>query len=205
VLFDFHGVLTAASPWDAFASAGGDADPDVVLEIFVGDYGSDTDHPWHQLERGEITMAEFGMGLLTRAQDAGVTLDFAALRNYHSEMAVHPAMVDTVAELKARGYKTALVTNNVKEAGDDWRGLLDLDALFDAVVDSCVVGMRKPDPRIFAHTLELLGGVAPGAAVFLDDHPANVTGAERAGLQAILVDDVDTAIAELHALLDDAA
>ena len=57
MLFDFHGVLTDASPWDAFAAAGGDADPAVVLELFVGDYGSDSDHPWHQLERGEITMS----------------------------------------------------------------------------------------------------------------------------------------------------
>jgi putative hydrolase of the HAD superfamily len=204
VLFDFHGVLTDASPWDAFAAAGGDADPDVVLEIFVGDYGSDSDHPWHQLERGEITMAEFGIGLVARAQEAGVSLDFSALRSYHSEMAVHEGMVDAITELKARGYKTALVTNNIKEAGDDWRALLDLDTLFDAVVDSCVVGMRKPDARIFEHALEQLGGVAPEAAVFLDDHAANVAGAQRAGLQAILVSDVDAAIAELHTLLEGA-
>jgi putative hydrolase of the HAD superfamily len=201
VLFDFHGVLTDASPWDAFGAAGGEADPDVVLEIFVGNYGADTDHPWHQLERGEITMAEFGVGLLARAEAAGVALDFSALRNYHSEMAAHPRMVTTIATLKAEGYKTGLVTNNIKEAGDDWRSLVDLGALFDVVVDSCVVGMRKPDPRIFAHALQELGDVPPGAAVFLDDHPANVEGARNAGLRAILVEDVDAAIDDLHALL----
>ena len=194
-------MLTNASPWDAFAAAGGDADPDVVLELFVGDYGSDSNHPWHQLERGEITMAEFGLGLVQRAADARVELDFTALRSYHAEMAAHPRMVETVIQLKNDGYKTALVTNNIKEAGDNWRSLVDLDALFDAVVDSCVVGMRKPDPRIFQHALEQMGGVAPETAVFLDDHPANLDGARQAGLQGILVADVDTAVDELHALL----
>ena len=194
-------MLTNASPWDAFARAGGDADPAVVLELFVGDYGSDSNHPWHQLERGEITMAEFGLGLVQRAADAGVELDFTALRSYHADMAAHPRMVETIAALKADGYKTALVTNNIKEAGDDWRALVDLDALFDSVVDSCVVGMRKPDPRIFMHALEQMGGVAPERAVFLDDHPANLDGARRAGLQAILVENVDDAVDELHALL----
>jgi putative hydrolase of the HAD superfamily len=201
VLFDFHGVLTNASPWDAFAAAGGDADPAVVLELFVGDYGSDSDHPWHQLERGEITMADFGIGLVQRAADAGVELDFTALRDYHADMAAHPRMVETIAGLKAKGYRTALVTNNIKEAGDDWRALVDLDALFDAVVDSCVVGMRKPDPRIFQHALEQMGGVAPEHAVFLDDHPANLEGARRAGLRGILVANVDEALDELDAVL----
>lgn len=201
VLFDFHGVLTDASPWDAFAAAGGDADPQVVIELFVGDYASDTDHPWHQLERGEITMAEFGLGLVQRAADAGVELDFSALRSYHRDMAAHPRMVDTIARLKAEGYRTALVTNNIREAGDDWRSLVDLDALFDAVVDSCVVGMRKPDPRIFAHALEQIGVGDPAAAVFLDDHPANVAGAREAGLHGILVEDVGAALSELDELL----
>jgi epoxide hydrolase-like predicted phosphatase len=194
-------VLTDASPWDAFARAGGDADPAVVLELFVGDYGSDTDHPWHQLERGEITMADFGLGLVQRAADAGVELDFTALRSYHADMAAHTRMIETVIQLRRDGFRTGLVTNNIREAGDNWRALVDLDALFDAVVDSCVVGMRKPDPRIFLHALEQMGGVAPERAVFLDDHPANLDGARRAGLQGILVQDVDAAIDELHALL----
>ncbi len=194
-------MLTNASPWDAFARAGGDADPAVVLELFVGDYGSESDHPWHQLERGEITMAEFGLGLVQRAADAGVELDFTALRNYHADMAAHPRMVETVIRLRRDGYRTGLVTNNIKEAGDDWRALVDLEALFDAVVDTCVVGMRKPDPRIFEHALEQMGGVAPERAVFLDDHPANLEGAKKAGLRGILVTDVDDALDELDALL----
>ena len=174
-----------------------------MLELFIGDYAAETDHPWHQLERGEITMAEFGMGLVQRAQEAGIELNFDALRNYHSTMAAHPRMIETIAKLKADGYKTVLVTNNIKEAGDDWRSLVDLDSLFDAVVDSCVVGMRKPDASIFLHALEQVGS-RPEQAVFLDDHAANVEGARRAGLRAILVTDVDEALHELTALLGEA-
>jgi len=110
-------------------------------------------------------------------------------------------VVDRVAALRGEGYRTALLTNNVKEGSDTWRSLVPVDDLFDVVVDSSSVGMRKPDPRIFALTLERLGGIEAGRAVFLDDHPGNVEGARRAGLTAILVADPADAVAELDALL----
>ena len=66
-------------------------------------------------------------------------------------------------EKKADGYRTAVVTNNVKEASGGWRALLPVDELFDVVVDSSAVGVRKPDPAIFAIALEQLGGVPPSA------------------------------------------
>ena len=106
-------------------------------------------------------------------------------------------------ELRAEGYKTGLVTNNVKEASGQWRAIVPVEDLFDAIVDSSEVGMRKPNPAIFLHALDLLGGVAPASAVFLDDAPGNVAGARRAGLHAILVDPADRAgaIDELDELL----
>jgi putative hydrolase of the HAD superfamily len=82
-----------------------------------------------------------------------------------------------------------------------WRSLVPVDELFDAVVDSSEVGMRKPNPAIYHHALEQLGGIAPEHAVFLDDSPGNVEGARRAGLQGILVTDPLDAVAELDALL----
>jgi len=71
------------------------------------------------------------------------------------------------------------------------------------IVDSSEVGMRKPNPAIFLHALELLGGIAPSSAVFLDDAAGNVAGAQRAGLHAILVDaaDPEPALAELDVIL----
>ena len=82
-----------------------------------------------------------------------------------------------------------------EEAGDQWRDKVPLDELFDVVVDSSHVGVRKPDPAIYHLTLERLGGLAPEHAVFLDDHPGNIAGAHRAGLHALLVDDADPGVA----------
>jgi epoxide hydrolase-like predicted phosphatase len=200
VLFDFHGVLTP-SPWAAIAAAGGDAAAEDTLEFMMGDYGADTDHAWHRLERGEIAMQEYVEDLIARAEATGTHIDFDTLRSFNDEMRARDEMVARILDLRATGYRTAVVTNNVRELGSHWRSLVDVDALFDVVVDSCEVGMRKPNPAIFHHALEQLGGVAPAEAVFLDDHPANVAGAQAAGLYGILVDDPAVALRELDGLI----
>jgi epoxide hydrolase-like predicted phosphatase len=181
-------------------TAGG-VDQATVLELMLGDYTTDGDHPWHRLERGEIALREYGAELMIRAMERGIDLDFGRLRGFNDRITVNTVVVDEVRRLRERGYRTALVTNNVREMADGWRTLLPVDELFDVVVDSSSVGARKPNPKIFAIALDRLGGVAPSAAVFLDDAPGNVSGARQAGLHAILVDDVDNALRELEALL----
>ena len=79
--------------------------------------------------------------------------------------AARDPLVRRTRGLRAEGYKTALVTNNVMEFREHWRGVLPLEELFDVVVDSSEVGMRKPNPAIFLHALDLLEGVAPERAV----------------------------------------
>jgi epoxide hydrolase-like predicted phosphatase len=207
VLFDFNGVLTT-SPFTLMAELGGGAaglEPEVVLDLMLGPYDEDTDHAWHRFERGEITAPEYGLDLLTRANEAGVEIDFASLRDLMGRLVVHDVVVERVRALRAQGYRTGLVTNNVKEASSEWRKLLPVDVLFEVIVDSSEVGMRKPNPAIFLHALELLGGIEPAAAVFLDDAAGNVAGARRAGLHAMLVDPADPApaLVELDALLAD--
>jgi epoxide hydrolase-like predicted phosphatase len=203
VLFDLHGVLTS-SPWAALAEAGtgNGVDQETVLRVMVGDYRTDGDHPWHRLERGEIGLAEYGAAVLDLARDAGIELDFGKLRGFNDRITVSDEMVARVRRLRTEGYRTAVVTNNVKEMADAWRALLPVDELFDAVVDSSSVGVRKPNPAIFQHALEVLGGIAPNEAVFLDDAEGNVAGARAAGLHAIHVLDVDSALAELDRLLE---
>ena len=175
--------------------------PDAVLELLLGPYHEDTDHPWHRLERGEISLGEYAGDLTTRAVDAGMDVDFTRLAGLLGALEVHEEMVEAVRRLRSDGYRTALVTNNVREGSAQWRAMLPLDELFDVVVDSSDVGMRKPSPAIYEHALALLGDVEPARAVFLDDAPGNVEGARRAGLTAILVSDPATAIAELDKLL----
>ena len=203
VLFDLHGVVTS-SPWAAIASvaAASGRDHDELLRFMMGDYDADTDHAWHRLERGEIPITEYFTDLVERAKAEGFELDFSELRSFGQELQVNGAVVDTIRSLKQRGFKVALVTNNVKEASSGWRDLLDADELFDAVVDSSAVGVRKPNPAIFERALEMLGGLAPAEAVFLDDALGNVEGARRAGLTAILVEDPVDALAELNRLVE---
>ncbi len=196
VLFDFSGVLTT-SPWPALsASADGD------LDFLVGPYHEDTDHPWHRLERGEITIEEWLTAIQAAAAESGRTLDLTPMQSLLSELTVHDDVVAHIGALRADGYRTALVTNNVREGSATWRAMIPVDDLFDVVVDSSAVGMRKPDPAIYTHTLDLLGGIAPERGVFLDDVEGNLVGARLAGLLTILVEDPPgPALLELDLLL----
>ena len=198
VLFDFAGVLTS-SPWTAMTAAGGGN-----LELLIGTYEEDTDHPWHQVERGELGIAEWAVAVTELGQAQGIEVDFAPLQSMLGDMTVHHSIVERIRTLRTEGYQLALVTNNVREGSAMWRAKVPVDELFDVVVDSSEVGMRKPNPAIFHHTLEQLGGTPAHVAVFLDDSPGNVVGAQRAGLHAILVEDPDDAVAELDAFLSSA-
>lgn len=198
VLFDFAGVLTS-SPWTAMTAAGGGN-----LELLIGTYEEDTDHPWHQVERGELGIAEWAVAVAELGQAQGIEVDFAPLQSMLGDMTVHHSIVERIRTLRTEGYQLALVTNNVREGSAMWRAKVPVDELFDVVVDSSEVGMRKPNPAIFHHTLEQLGGTPAHEAVFLDDSPGNVVGAQRAGLHAILVGDPDDAVAELDAFLSSA-
>ena len=151
------------------------------LELLIGSYEEDGDHPWHQVERGEIGIGEWVTEVTRRGNEIGIEVDFSPLQAMLGELTVHTQVVDRVRSLRAAGYRLGLITNNVREASGSWRALVPVDELFEVIVDSSEVGMRKPNPAIFLHALELLGGVAPAAAVFLDDSPGNVVGARRPG------------------------
>ncbi len=195
VLFDFAGVLTS-SPWTAMTAAGGGD-----LELLIGSYDEDGDHPWHQVERGEIPITDWAVAVTQLGLEAGVEVDFAPLQAMLGEMTIHEDVVERARRLRAEGYRVGLITNNVREASATWRALVPVDEIFEVVVDSSEVGMRKPNPAIYHHALALLGDVAPEQAVFLDDSPGNVAGARRAGLHAIHVVTPGQALGELDELL----
>ena len=164
------------------------------------------DHDWHLLETGRLSLDEFHERLVARSEAAlGKPLDLGVYAQFLRELGVgvHWMMVHRVRELRAEGYRTAILTNNVKEWGRYWKESIPLD-LFDVVVDSCDVGLRKPDPAIFRLTCERLG-VGPEAAVFLDDTRRHVESARAVGLHAILVRDPRDALTELNTILEAAA
>lgn len=201
VLWDFGGVFTA-SP---FASAGGLAaslgwDPAALVDKVLGYSLGDTDHPWHRLERGEITLVEavtaLGSAMAGIAEGFDLRTFFGAIGQASTGQA-RQVMVELVAELKEAGVANAIVTNNVREFDGRWQALIPVE-LFDVVVDSSRIGMRKPDPRVFVHTLELLG-VVPERAAFLDDFHGHVSAAAGLGITAILVEsDPSSAISALR-------
>jgi epoxide hydrolase-like predicted phosphatase len=204
-LFDFGGVFTP-SPFDGARSYGAQigASPERVLELVFGPYHEDTDHPWHRLERGEIPLAEARDAIVALGRAEGVDADpfelFASMAS--GPRGAHDSMVERARAIAARGYRTALVTNNILEFRESWRRMLPADELFQVIVDSSEVRMRKPNPAIFRHTLALLGGVAPEECLFLDDAASNVEAAERLGIRGVLVKgDLRDALAALDALL----
>jgi epoxide hydrolase-like predicted phosphatase len=182
-------------------------DHDTVLDLVFGAYDEDTDHPWHCVERGELTIGEYRDAVRAAAVDHGWELDPMAILARLSSGGtgggtIREDVVAVVREVRAGGRSTALVTNNALELRELWRPLLPLDELFDVVIDSSEVGVRKPDARIYQIALDRLGGVAPDGAVFLDDAPGNVEGARRVGLHAILVEPAyEPALAALTELL----
>lgn len=204
VVFDFGGVYTA-SPFDAMKGAADDLgiSHEHVLELIFGSYEKDTDHPWHQAERGEIGLEACRDAIRDHAATQGIDLDlYEMLRHLASGGGVREVVVEATRGIRGRGLKTGLLTNNVAEFAELWRPLLPLDELFDVVVDSSAVGMRKPDAAIFLHTLDLMGGIAPERSIFLDDFAGNVAAAEAVGMTAILVEpDPTSALRRLDDLL----
>jgi len=188
VLFDFGGVFTE-SPFLAAKEAGAELglEAELAMELCFGPYAEDTDHPWHRLERGEVTLEDARAALVRLAAERGLDLDpLEMLVRLAREDRQREPVVARALAIKARGVRTACVTNNILEFGEGWRSLVPVDALFDAVVDSCHAGVRKPDPRIYRLALDAVD-VDAEAAVFLDDHPANVAAAEALGMRGIVV------------------
>lgn len=203
VLFDFGGVFMA-SPFAAVRAFGASKGlaPERALELIFGAYDSDTDHPWHRLERGEVSLLDARQAIMDLGGPEHRLDLFEALGSLR-DVTVREDVIALTREARARGVKTAIVTNNVREFGDGWRGMLPVAELFDAVVDSAHEGVRKPDPRIFRLALERLDGTAPADAVFLDDFEGNVVAAERLGMRGILVEeDHRPAMERLRALLE---
>jgi putative hydrolase of the HAD superfamily len=199
-LFDFGGVLVQEGSVNDFARMAPDADPAIVLRHAIGDYHEDGDHPWHRVERGELEMVEWYMLTVAALSEAGIEV-VTSSEHRGVLFTPSPPMVGAVEAVRAAGGKTAIVTNNVRELRETWEPVLPLTDMFDAVVDSCEVGMRKPNPAIFRLACDRLG-VAPERSVFLDDIESNLVGARAAGLRTILVTpDPAPAVEELLALL----
>jgi epoxide hydrolase-like predicted phosphatase len=200
LISDFGGVLT--SPLEegflAYQEESGVslADLGQAMARATDDHG---EHPLFPLERGEISAEEFRARIEPHLGDGFDLARLAAL--YFERMRTNRAMIEFVREVRGRGLRTALLTNNVREWEPVWRAKLpEIDELFEVVVDSAFVGMRKPDPAIYELTLERLG-VAAEECVFVDDLEPNCEAARALGMAAVRFERAEQAIPELRSAL----
>ncbi|MCP5026490.1 MAG: HAD family phosphatase [Actinomycetia bacterium] len=206
-LFDFAGVMTEPFPSSPQHDNAPESDEDRKLRHGLRDllggvtFGASHDHPWHLLETGRMALADFVAWVDEHVPGGGARFDPAQGDIPLTRLPMRTTLIDEVRRLRESGVRTALVTNNVREWRPVWSARLPLDELFDTVIDSSAVGHRKPEAEIYQLTLERLE-VTAANAVFLDDMPANVEGAQAVGLQAILVGaDTEEVIGELRALI----
>ncbi|XP_010994151.1 acyl-CoA dehydrogenase family member 10 isoform X1 [Camelus dromedarius] len=201
VIFDMGGVLIpspgrVAAEWEVQNQI----PSGTILKAFIsgGENG-----PWMKFMRAEIKtedfLQEFGR-LCSEISRTSVPVDsFFSLLTSERVAKQFPVMTEAITQIRARGLQTAVLSNNFYLP--DGKSFLPLDRKqFDVVVESCLEGVCKPDPRIYKLCLERLG-LQPSESIFLDDLGPNLKAAASLGIHTIKVNDPETAVKELETLL----
>jgi putative hydrolase of the HAD superfamily len=198
VIWDFGGVFTS-SPFDAFARYEREKGlpKDLIRKINSTNHETNA---WARFERAELTLEGFDKAFAEEARALGFDVPGADILPLLSGD-FRPEMVEALRRVRAR-MKTGCITNNVPSnaVGGTGRSIYsrEIMELFHEVIESSKIGMRKPDPRIYAMMCEKLG-VEPGACVYLDDLGINLKPARAMGMTTIKVLDGPQAISELEA------
>jgi len=203
VVFDLGGVVFD-SPLHAIARHEAAVGAPTGIVNRVATQGS----AWGRLERGELCMEEFLRAFDAECRAAGAEIRAAEMMARIAQCGPRPRMLEAIRRIRAEGLLVAALTNNW--AGDEAESAAESEAadaadaefrgLFHAFVESSVVGLRKPDPRIYQHLLGLLG-IAPGEAVFLDDIGRNLKTARQLGMTTIKVEAPGQALGELSQVI----
>jgi putative hydrolase of the HAD superfamily len=199
VIWDFGGVFTT-SPFEAFARFERERalPADIIRRTNVANH---LENAWAKFERAEVDLETFdrlfaaeslALGAEVRGKDV-LPLLSGDLR---------PEMVDALRRVKKK-FKTGCITNNlpanaIGSASGRSLYVAEVMALFDHVIESAKIGLRKPDPRIYRIMVDALG-VDPDACVYLDDLGVNLKPAREMGMTTIKVANAPQAIAELEA------
>ncbi len=203
VISDFGGVLT--SPLiESFAAMQESLGISLeALGIAMAAIRTDDGHnPLFELETGRISEADFlhALGAQLSAQ-LGRQIELHGFgERYFEHLHPNERLIEYMRQLRERGYKLAICTNNVREWEALWRAKLPVDEIFDVVVDSAFVGARKPEPRIYEVTLERLG-LPADATLLLDDVELNCTAARELGIGAVWFRSTEQAIEEIETVL----
>jgi putative hydrolase of the HAD superfamily len=204
VLWDFGGVILS-SPFEAFNRY--EAEAGLPRDFIRRVNATNPDHnAWAQMERGEIDMQRFADLFETEARALGGELSGHTVIGLLSGQ-VRPEMVEALKRVRQR-HRIACITNNMPaghgpsmtRSAETAAQVAQIMQLFEHVVESSKLNMRKPDPRIYRHACDLLG-VAPEACVYLDDLGINLKPARAMGMATIKVESAAQALGELEALL----
>jgi epoxide hydrolase-like predicted phosphatase len=205
VITDWGGVMTnpIIDTVTAWIEADG-IDPDSYFAVMrrwvAGAYDTlDGDNPVHAMERGEASHADFERVLAAQlvCVDGSPVASDGLLARMFAGTVLDAAMLAMFRRLHSAGVPTGLLSNSW--GGNDYPREL-FPGMFDAVVISAEVGMRKPEPQIYLHALQLLG-LDPAECVFIDDIKANVTAAEDLGFAGVLHSDAVATRQRLSELL----
>jgi putative hydrolase of the HAD superfamily len=199
VIWDFGGVLTT-SPFAAFARFETERGLPAGI-IRRTNAANHWENAWAKFERAELDLEEFDALFAAESLNLGAEVrgkDVLPLLSGD----LRPEMVEALRRVKAR-FKTGCITNNlpanaIGSASGRTLYIAEVMALFDHVIESARIGLRKPDPRIYRMMVEGLG-VDPAACVYLDDLGVNLKPAREMGMTTIKVIDAPQAIAELEA------
>lgn len=195
VLFDYSGVLTTplslpdAPPFDA----------DALMVFMAPALMGQEPHAWHELERGEITIDQWIELVEAAVPGGGVMFDPVSPHNAMARLELRQDHLQLAHELKRAGIVVGLLTNNVAEWQPLWRDRLP-QGLFQAIIDSADVGMRKPEPGIYQVAMAELGATNPSTVLMIDDFEWNVAGAAELGMATVHCTQDTDLRAELHQL-----
>ena len=204
VISDFGGVLTSPmlDSFTAFQDSSGISLEQLGMAM-AGVSEQLGVNPLFELETARMTEARFLelLGSQLRSQ-LGREVTLRGFRERYFEH-LHPnePMISYMRELRDRGYRLAICTNNVREWERLWRAKLPVDELFEVVVDSAFVGTRKPERRIYELTLERLG-LGAEATLLIDDIQLNCDAARELGIETVWFRSTEQAIDEIEARLN---
>ncbi|MFN0316257.1 MAG: HAD-IA family hydrolase [Burkholderiales bacterium] len=200
VLWDFGGVITT-SPFEAFARFERDNNLPAGLLRRINSTNPDG-NAWARFERGELSYEQFDGAFGNEALALGYRVGGAQVAQLlYGE--IRPQMVEALRRLRGR-FRTACVTNNFKTklpvSEERGREIEQVMQLFDLVIESSKVGVRKPELRFYELAIEAVD-VPAYEIVYLDDLGINLKPARALGMTTIKVTDPDAALAELDAVL----
>jgi putative hydrolase of the HAD superfamily len=205
VISDFGGVLTTPllDSFSAFQDETGISGATLgrAMQRIAERDGA---HPLFELEKGNLTEPAF-LAQVSEAlePELGHRPEMHRFKEiYFRALKPNEPMIEQMRALRERGYRMALLTNNVREWEPYWRSMVPVDDIFEVVVDSGFVGMRKPQPEIYELTLERLGdGIAAADCLFVDDLEVNIDAARTLGMTAVHFRASEQAIGEIESAL----